>query len=327
MRTGRIDRLVPCRIALIIVVVVVQTRTTAGNENELDQKLRQLVADLDSDQYSIRNRAQQQLRKIGGRAIPELAKVVHSKSPEQRYRARQIIFEIRRRALLEGFTALARQSEKEMDLDHGMWLIARILDHQSDRDRIERKLNEMVASVRHRLGKDVDASAAAPRKVVDAIIHVLKVDYGLIGNVEDYDNPENSSIERVLQSRKGLPILLSHAAISVAERMKIPLVGLPVPGRYMIKYNGSAAPKGQPKDDIIINPFGGWEILTPDQVKEIIPSFDPVRHLEPSSRRLALERMLRNLVSDFASARQPKKAAEANEYLLILQSVSAAELP
>lgn len=332
MSNRRIDRLVLGRLPLVRVVLGCLVMFVAWpvdpahcDTQKLKRRIEQLVADLDADQYSVRNTAHQKLRDIGDAALAQLAKATKSNSTELRYRARQIILEIRRRVLVTGFTELANQSEKEMDLDKGMWLIARIVNHQLSRAELDRKLDELVAAVQSRLGKGVDASSAPPRKVVEVMTHVLKVEYKFSGNVEDYDNPANSSIDRVIETKKGLPILLSHVAISVAQRMKVPLVGLQVPSRYMIKYNGEDAPDGQPKDDIIIDPYGGWEVLTPEQVKQIIPSFDPAEHLVPSQRRLALQRMLRNLISDFGSAELPAKAAEANEYLLILQSAGVDE--
>ena len=90
----------------------------------------------------------------------------------------------------------------------------------------------------------------------------------------------------------------------------------------MFKYDGASAPDGQPKDDIIADPFGDWKILTPQQVKEIVPSFDATADLVASPRRETLQRMLRNLISDLEGANQLDKAVKANEYLRILQATA-----
>ncbi|MEM7268417.1 MAG: transglutaminase family protein, partial [Pseudomonadota bacterium] len=39
-------------------------------------------------------------------------------------------------------------------------------------------------------------------------------------------------IHRVLERKKGLPILLSEIAVAVAGRLDLPIVGLEIPGRY-----------------------------------------------------------------------------------------------
>ena len=48
----------------------------------------------------------------------------------------------------------------------------------------------------------------------------------------------------MIARRKGLPILLSEIAVAVARRLELPVVGLGIPGRYMIKYEGRRAPAG-----------------------------------------------------------------------------------
>lgn len=318
MRIGRISRLVFSGLGIL----VAPCPSVAETGRELEAKIQQWVLDLDAETYSIRTAAHQQLRHVGRAALPQLTAASKSESLEQRYRAHQIVVEFRRRELVGGFTTLDRQPDAEMDFDYGMWLIARILNHEADRDDIDRQLREMTDAVCRRLGKDVDPGRAPPREIVDTLIHVLKVDYKLRGNAEDYDNAANSSIELVLESGKGLPILLSHIAISVAQRMNVSLVGVPLAGRYMFKYDGASAPDGQPKDDIIIDPFGDWKILTPQQVKEIVPSFDATADLVASPRRETLQRMLRNLISDLEGANQLDKAIKANEYLRILQATA-----
>ncbi|MFP6648043.1 MAG: transglutaminase family protein, partial [Pirellulaceae bacterium] len=120
-----------------------------------------------------------------------------------------------------------------------------------------------------------------------------------------------------LSKKKGLPILLSHIAVSVAERLKVPIVGIPLAGRYMIKYDGARAPAGSPADDIIIDPFGDWQILTQERVRELVPSFDPESDLMPSSRHEVISRMLRNLAADFEATGQQEKAAETMKLLLL----------
>jgi len=298
-----------------------------GDEVEQEGQIARLVAQLDSDKYAIRHQAHIQLLEVGENALPALHSAVDSKSTEQRYRVRQLIRAIRRKALQSSFAKIARREDSEIDLDEGMLLIARILDTAVDRQAIEKQLDDLAKDVRERMGNDVEPKDAAPKEFVDAMISVLRDDFKLSGNVTDYDNPINSSLAHVLATRKGLPILICHVAVSIAERLDVPIVGLAVPRRYMIKYDGSRAPKGHPQGDIIIDPFGGWEILTPDEVKEIIPSFDHETDLIPSPRRDSLTRMLRNLVSDLSDAAEFKKAAETQQIILLLENSQASEAP
>ncbi len=152
-----------------------------------------------------------------------------------------------------------------------------------------------------------------------ALIVVLRDDFKLSGNVIDYNNPNNSSLQCVLDTRQGLPILISHVAVSVAQRLEVPIVGLSIPGRYMIKYDGSRTPLGHPSEDIIIDPFGNWRIVSPADIKNMIRFFDPERHLVPSSHRDSLTRMLRNLVPDLQGAGETEKAEDVQRIVLRLE--------
>ena len=314
-------------LCLVVISVAISSINSVADDLEQLAEIARLVAQLDADQYAIRHRAHLRLLDVGEQALPELHRASKATSTEQRYRARQLIRQIRRKALQTSFAKIARREDSEIDLDEGMLLIARILDTNVDRKAIVAQLDQLADDVRERLGRDIKPKDAPPKEFVDALIGVLRDDFKLSGNVTDYNNPNNSSLARVLSTRKGLPIVISHVAISVAERLEAPIVGLAVPQRYMIKYDGSRAPKGLPQDDIIIDPFGGWEVLTPAEVKAIIRSFDPNKHLVPSPRRDSLIRMLNNLESDLLGSEKFEEAAETRQIISLLVSSRPTEAP
>src|SRR5437660_1541918 len=52
------------------------------------------------------------------------------------------------------------------------------------------------------------------------------------GNVQDYYDPENSYLHRVMERRLGLPITLSILAMTVGERAGLSVVGVGLPGHF-----------------------------------------------------------------------------------------------
>ncbi len=312
-------------LAMLVSVQAVSIISTAcGEETDRAAQIAQLIAELDHDEFAVRRRAHAKLIDFGQIALPALIDAGKSGSAEQRFRIRQILRQIQRRTLHTEFAEIVNRPDDKIDLDRGMWLIARILNPRVRREDLDGQLDEMAQRVRERLGDDVDPATAEPRKVVETLLLVLKDDYQLAGNQTNYDDPGNSSLERVLATRKGLPILLAHVAVSVGERLKLPIVGIPVPSRYMIKYEGARAPKGFPQHDIIIDPYGGWTILDVDEVQNVVRSFDPLRHLKPSPRRDTLARMLVNLASDLDGAQQTDKAGQVREVLAIVENTGNA---
>jgi regulator of sirC expression with transglutaminase-like and TPR domain len=128
----------------------------------------------------------------------------------------------------------------------------------------------------------------------EAMRRVLVGDYHLRGNQDDYYDPENTYLHRVLERGLGVPISLSVVWLEVARRLKWPVTGLGLPGHFIIRFD----------DDerfVLVDPFRDGRSLTIDDCRQILdyyfegqvpfsPSF-----LRPVGVRFILARMLNNL--------------------------------
>ena len=65
-----------------------------------------------------------------------------------------------------------------------------------------------------------EGSARTPHAETLALSHVLGTLHGFTGDTEQYDRPENSMLDRVLERRRGLPILLSTVYVEAARRAR-----------------------------------------------------------------------------------------------------------
>jgi regulator of sirC expression with transglutaminase-like and TPR domain len=284
----------------------------ADNEQVTAEKIARLIGQLDADSFVDRERASLELARIGYPALPALRAAQTHKSAEVRYRAKNIANSLTSGVRLREFSEFASQPDEQLDLEHGMWLIARILDPQVQKPALTRQLDQLADRVREKLGKGIEPASSEPRKVVDAVRQVLFTDERFTGNTEDYNNPDNSSLARVLETRKGLPILLSHVTAAVARRLRVPIIGVPAPGRYLAKYDGSRAPAGYSNADIVFNPFEGGKLLTDAERPQGVAN---------DTNREALTRMLRNLTS--ALAARDDKADEQKQVGQLLDLLNA----
>ncbi|MCH8922926.1 MAG: hypothetical protein IIA67_07235, partial [Planctomycetes bacterium] len=313
-------------IAVVVLLWIIAPAPVNGYEpaevNSTPQQIDQLIRKLDDESFRAREAAQSKLLAIGSPAFPALRAAAASKSPEVRLRARAIVAALQRVMVQQAFTRLAGQTDDaKIDLEEGMWLIATLVDPAADRQKIDKQLDRLAARVQARLGKGVDAKTADPKKVVAALRQVIFSEEKFTGNIDDYDNPDNSSIDKVLATKKGLPILLSHVVVSVAERIGAPLVGIPIPVRYMVKYDGRRAPRGFAKQDIIIDGYGGGRVMSEEDMKRYldeIPNADS--YLTPSTHRATLVRMLTNLIPDFEGKGKTNQAKQANRCRQHLQA-------
>ncbi|MFQ5732282.1 MAG: transglutaminase family protein [Planctomycetaceae bacterium] len=291
-----------------------------ASKTKQQRLIRRLIRELDSDRYARRQAATTGLTNIGEPALPLLKKAIKSPSPEVRYRAKVVIHRVLYGDIAKRFAQLAAaRKDGDIDLEEGMWLIARIVDGPVKKRDLDRKLDELAAGVRKRLqsqlGKDVDPAKAPADKAIAAIRHVLFASEKFTGATERYDHPANSSLHHVLKTRKGLPILLSHVVVAVARRLKVPIVGIGISGRYMCKYDGSRAPGG-PVADVIIDPFGAGRILSAAEFRKEM-GFVP--DLKPDGHRSALDRMLRNLASDYDHVGNGEMSRLVREYETLLE--------
>lgn len=296
------------------------SRPARGQEPPTQAAIESLIKQLDDDSFKTREAAFKELLEIGLPALPQLQAASNSPSFEQRHRSRALAAGIQKGVLRAAFEELSRKEDEELDLEQGMWLMSRMIDPTVRRDDLTRQLDELADKVRRKLGKDVNPRTADPRKVVEAFQQVLFVEQRFTGNRDDYNNPKNSSLAHVLATRKGLPVLLSQIVVAVATRVRAPIIGIGLPGRFMVKYDGSQAPEGFAKADIVLDPFGDLKIVTNDDLATMIPGFDPEESLEPYGKRETLVRMLRNLASDFAIAKQTAQADLAREFLDIVEA-------
>jgi regulator of sirC expression with transglutaminase-like and TPR domain len=126
-------------------------------------------------------------------------------------------------------------------------------------------------------------SARTPQAEALAVAHVLGTLQGFAGDTEQYDRPENSMLDRVLERRRGLPILLSTVYIEAARRADVALAGVGLPGHYVVAHFGAAEP-------LLLDPFGGGTPIAPDVPSALIRPWTP--------HETAM-RMLNNLVPAF----------------------------
>lgn len=89
-----------------------------------------------------------------------------------------------------------------------------------------------VASVVHGLDALADA---CPGTDLDALCTYLFDECGFTGNTVDYYDPENSFMDTVLLRRTGIPITLSVVLIEVGRRLGIDLVGVGLPGHFVVR--------------------------------------------------------------------------------------------
>ena len=137
-----------------------------------------------------------------------------------------------------------------------------------------------------------------PTATPEGVSRYLFDELGFTGNRGAYYDWRNSCLDRVIETRTGIPISLSILMIEVGRRVGVNLVGVGMPAHFLVR----------PVEDntVFFDPFDGgralnrhdaralFEIITRGQV----PWSDS--HLDATPNRAIVIRMLNNLKSVFA---------------------------
>jgi len=147
-------------------------------------------------------------------------------------------------------------------------------------------------------------------------------DLGFGGNVNNYYDPENSYLNVVLRTRRGIPISLAVLWLELAKGLGLKAMGVNFPGHFMVKVN---LPNGQ----VVIDPFTG-QSLSREELSErlepykrrngLVDEFDvPVGlYLQAAPGRDVLARMLRNLKEIHRTAEDWLRLIAVQDRLLVL---------
>lgn len=182
---------------------------------------------------------------------------------------------------------LARTPVHELRFETLLVMIARFGHPVVDEADIDQRLDVLANGCRDSLvGVDTDLARAA--KIADYLGREL----GFTGNQDVYYDPENSFIDSVLETRRGIPITLSAVYILVAERLGVPLRGIGLPGHFIVGLTDAE------NRSLYLDPFRKGMILTHLECVQLTEQLGhPFQDsfLRPVSPRYVFLRMLANL--------------------------------
>jgi regulator of sirC expression with transglutaminase-like and TPR domain len=142
------------------------------------------------------------------------------------------------------------------------------------------------------------------------------------GNVNDYYDPDNSFIHKVLDSRRGIPITLALLYMEFAAHAGLQARGVNFPGHFLVKMK-------MPRGEVVIDPFTGQSLSRDDLQERLAPylrrrgltgEFEvPLGlFLQPATSRDILARMLRNLKEIHLTAHRWEPLLHVQERLVVL---------
>jgi regulator of sirC expression with transglutaminase-like and TPR domain len=202
--------------------------------------------------------------------------------------------------LLEVAIALAHDDYPEMDIQ-----------------QVLGDVDQLMARFRRRLPVD-----AAPLQRLRLLNQFFFRELSFSGNANNYYDPDNSYLNAVLRTRKGIPITLAVLWIELAQDVGLQARGVGFPGHFMVKVS---LPKGQ----VVIDPFTGHSLGREELEERLEPfkrrsglvnEFDvPLAlYLQAESPRNIIARMLRNLKEIHRAQQDWARVVAVQDRLIVL---------
>ena len=202
--------------------------------------------------------------------------------------------------LLEAAASLAQDEYPELDIQ-----------------QVLGDVDQLLARVKRRVPAD-----APPLQRLRTLNQFFFRERSFGGNVNDYYDADNSYLNAVLRTRRGIPISLGVLWMELAQGMGLHARGVGFPGHFMVKVN---LPRGQ----VVIDPFNGQSLSREELAERLEPykrrsglvdEFDvPLGlYLQASPPREIIARMLRNLKEIHRSQQDWTRLVAVLDRLIIL---------
>lgn len=238
------------------------------------------------------------------------------------------------RSTYQAFELLVAQKDSAIDLAQAALLIASVEYPDLDSAKYRTRLADLAQRVRTLLELPVgDGMEGLPEgidlgAVVQAMNQVLFVEEGFHGNRADYNNPDNSFFNRVLDERTGIPISLALLYIEVGKRVGLEVAGIGLPFHFMVRCYLAEEP-------IYLDVFDRGRILNEHACRERVRRlgehitgekilFRP-HWFVPLSHRQFLYRMLNNLKHLYLHTEDYIRALKICDLMILLVPSMASE--
>ncbi len=232
-----------------------------------------------------------------------------SGDPLVRRHAQDIVRHFDRELADTRFMAYCLQDEDQLDLEKGALLMAQTQFPEINTDAYSAMLDDLAGELREWL-----AHSDQQERLLVRVNQFLFEEKGFTGNMENYYDPENSFLNRVLDRRTGNPVSLCLAYVLLMRRLGFPVAGVGLPGHSVCRFLSAT-------EEVYVDAFNLGKLLTRnDCIEHLTRCKHEVRdeYLSPMSTRRMLARMCGNLEQIYLELQKTEEATRVQRYLFAL---------
>lgn len=271
----------------------------------LSRELYALYSLLDDPQASVQKAVRERILTLGEDCVSGLRELTELHGNLHREAVEEFVNEVRMKSALQRLVGYS-VPDPIVDLEQGVFAIAKFGNPDVSTESYKQRLDDMASDIQILAG-----SRAAPLDTFMKMRSYLFSDLGYLGNREDYYNPNNSFITKVIDYRKGIPITLSVLMLLLGKRLGLILNGIGMPMHFLVQYDDGSRM-------FFVDAFNSGIIITRDQCRLMLSSSGiklTPEMLSPISPRDILERMWRNLYLAYQQLGDDAEASRVAEII------------
>lgn len=269
-------------------------------EEEIDS----LIRLLDDPDKIVFDHVEAKLLSLGESAIEPLETAwEQSFDPLQQQRIEDIVHKIQFSQILSALELWAISGS--FDLLEGLIIIHKYQYPDGD----EQKIINQIEDIKREVWLQMHYSMT-PVEKIRLFNNVFYNIEGFSGNIRNYNDPQNSYIGQVLDTRKGNPVLLSCVYSIVAQKLDMPVYGVNLPKHFILAYTDNYQTNYDENEVLFyINAFNKGQVLGKHDVLSFLQQLKLPGRKEfyhPCSNINIIERVLANLFAYYTDNSSPK---------------------
>ena len=232
-----------------------------------------------------------------------------SDDPLLRRRVQEILWQVDKQTGDNRFLTFCLNHGEEFDMETAAWLLAQTQFPEINVEAYQALLDGYAKALRERTDRHGRAN-----DLLERINDYLFDELGFRGNEQNYYEPDNSYLNRVLDRRTGNPITLCLFYMLLARRLRLPITGIGLPGHFICRHQSAAG-------EIFVDVFNRGRLLTKaDCVHYLVRGNYDLReeYLAPVSPRRIFLRMCSNLHQIYLELGLKDDATRLQRYLVAL---------
>lgn len=272
-----------------------------------------LIKLLDDEDENIYSSIKERFLSHGNDSAEFLRKYLNDENFLIKKRANEIISILNFDDLEEKFSRLILKDEI---LEDAAFLLASFGYPEVDMNDYRKELDKMATEIESALLKlNINSKKLETLEILNTVNNYLFFEKGFTGNAENYYEPDNSYVNKVMETKLGIPISLSMIYILISRRLNLPVFGISLPGHFILKYSDD-------EEEFFIDPFNKGVIISMKEAEEFIKKigmskndFESIPYLKNSSDKEIILRVIRNLVEIYKKKSEALKSEQLEKLM------------